>query len=72
MSAKKEATENVATEAAEVAAQKFTLEQLRAHCFEIFGISVSTFDGAISGVTGEHTIEEIKALIEKWGKKEVN
>ena len=44
----------------------FSLESLRADCLSIFGITQSTFDGAIYGLKGEFTISTIKELIEAW------
>mgnify|MGYP001039560927 CR=1 FL=1 len=49
----------------------FPLEKLRANCQELFGVTDCTFVGATHGMTGEHTVEEIKAQIEKWRGTEV-
>lgn len=51
--------------------KKFTVEKLQANCRELFGISTSTFAGATYGMTGTYTVEEMKAHIEAWRKKEV-
>lgn len=51
--------------------QKFPLEKLRKNCRELFGVSSCTFAGATCGMTGEYTVAEIKAQIEKWCKTEV-
>jgi len=42
----------------------FSLERLRQDCYQLFGITVSTFDGATFGLTGEYTVEEAKKVIE--------
>lgn len=53
-------------------AERFTLEQLRAHRMALFGVEASTFDGATFGMDegGTYTVEEIRNTIERWGKKE--
>lgn len=51
--------------------QKFTVEKLAANCRRLFGVSASTFAGATYGMTGEYTVEEMKAHIEAWGKRGV-
>lgn len=58
------------TETATVATvnPKHSLEKLRKNCLVLFGVTVSTFDGATHGLSGEYTVAEIKAIIEKWGK----
>lgn len=50
---------------------KFTIEKLRENCQRLFGVSISTFDGATHGMSSTHTVEQIKSTIEKWGAKEV-
>ena len=50
---------------------KFTLARLRSDCYAIFGVTTSTFDGATYGLTGEYTVDGMKAVIEKWQKKQV-
>ena len=57
-----------ATEAAQ--SPKFPVEKLAANCGRLFGVSSCTFAGATHGMTGEYTVEEMKAYIEKWSKKE--
>lgn len=54
-----------------VKAQKFPLEKLRANCKKLFGITTHEFVGATYGMTGEYTVEEVKAQIEKWRGMEV-
>lgn len=47
---------------------KFPLATLRKDCVKLFGITSSTFDGAIYGKDGEYTIAEAKRIIEDWKK----
>lgn len=54
------------------ATKKFTVEKLGKNCRELFGVSSSTYAGATYGMTGDYTVEEMKAHIEKWGKKEAD
>lgn len=51
--------------------RKFTLAQLRENCRKLFGVSISTFDGATYGLTDKYTIEEIRTRIETWSSKGV-
>ena len=52
--------------------RKIPLEKLRRSCVKLFGISPSTFDGAAVGLTeSKYTVEEMRAIIDKWLKKEV-
>ncbi len=53
------------------AVRKFTVAKLRENCRELFGITTSTFDGATYGLTGKYTVDEMKARIKAWEKKEV-
>lgn len=53
------------------AAQKFTVEKMQANCRQLFGVSASTFAGATYGMTGQYTVEEMRAHIEAWKKKGV-
>lgn len=50
---------------------KFTVERLRKDCFSLFGVTTSTYDGATYGVTGEHSVAEMRAIIQKWQNKGV-
>lgn len=50
---------------------KFTVEKLGAKCRQLFGVSSCTFAGATHGMTGEYTVAEMKAHIEKWRRTEV-
>lgn len=56
---------------AEQATPKFTVEKLQPHCMRLFGVSSCTFAGATHGMTGEYTVEEMKAHIKKWCGTEV-
>ncbi len=50
---------------------KFKVEKLRGKCMELFGITVSTFDGAMhSNKESELTIDAARAIINKWLGKE--
>lgn len=49
---------------------KFSVERMRAHCMELFGVSSTTYAGATAGMEGEYTIREMKDHIEAWSKKE--
>lgn len=59
-----------AQEVKPISAPKFSVEKLRENCQKLFGISRSTFDGAVSGLKGEYTVSEMKENISKWMKKE--
>ena len=46
---------------------KFAIEKLRAKSIQLFGVSQSTFDGAMYGHNeAEYTIKEVKAIIKEW------
>lgn len=46
---------------------KYAPKDLRAHCTRLFGVSTSTFDGAMHGhPEKEYTKEETRAIIDKW------
>ena len=51
---------------------KFPVARLREKCYDLFGVTTSTFDGATYGLSGEYTVEEMKDKIRIWQKKEVN
>lgn len=53
----------------EPVAKKFPLAKLAANCQQLFGVSSCTFAGATHGLSGEFTVEEMKAQIEKWSRK---
>lgn len=57
--------------AAKETPQKFPLEKLAAGCMTLFGVTQSTFAGATAGMSGEHSIAEMKEHITKWLAKEV-
>lgn len=52
-------------------APKFSVEKLQENCRKLFGVSTSTFAGATYGMTGKYTVEEMRAHIEAWKKREV-
>lgn len=58
--------------AARPEAPTFTAEQLRPDARTLFGISQSTYDGAVSMLEegAEMTVEAMRAHIEKWLKEE--
>lgn len=46
---------------------KFTVGKLRENSIHLFGVSKSTFDGAMYGHDkGEYTIKEVKCILEEW------
>ena len=49
----------------------FSLEKLRENCGELFKVSPSTFDGAVYGLDGEFTVEEMRTAIKKWQETQV-
>lgn len=57
----------------EPAEPKFTIPELRRKCVALFGVSSSTFAGAMNKHHGEElTVKEAKAILERWlrgGKK---
>lgn len=63
-----------------VSPPKVELARLRKDCLQLFGVTVSTFNGATFGLTGRFTVEEMRNRIKKWQdlriisakKKEVN
>lgn len=48
---------------------KFDLATLRKDCLKLFGVTSSTFDGAMSGKTGPYTVDEAKNIITGWGRE---
>jgi uncharacterized protein YgiB involved in biofilm formation len=60
-----------AAEQAQETAPKFTVERLAVDCRQLFGVSSCTYAGATHGMTGEYTVEEMKAHIKEWCSKEV-
>lgn len=50
---------------------EFPIEKLRENCTRLFGVSVSTFDGAAYGLNRKYTVGEMKLAIQKWKDKEV-
>ena len=55
----------------EGAAKRYTVEKLQANCRGLFGVTASTFAGAVYGMTGTYTVKEMKAHIEAWSRKGV-
>lgn len=50
----------------------FPLNVLRENCFLIFGVTISTFDGATAGIEQrQYTKSEVKEIIHNWLNKEV-
>lgn len=49
--------------------KKFSISTLAKNSRKLFGVSQSTFAGATFGMTGEYTVDEMKAIISKWLKK---
>lgn len=50
----------------------YTLEALRKHCLELFGVSAATFAGATAGIEErEYTVNEVKSIIKVWCGKVV-
>lgn len=45
---------------------KFSIARLRQNCVELFGITSSTYDGAVHKLEGTFTVEEMKTHIKKW------
>ncbi|MCD7891605.1 MAG: hypothetical protein LUG26_07670 [Ruminococcus sp.] len=64
-------TEVTTTSAQETAQPKFTVERLAVDCRRLFDVSSCTYAGATHGMTGEYTVEEMKAHIKKWCGTEV-
>ena len=56
--------------AAAPAEPTFTIDQLRQSARVLFGVSVSTYDGATDGLSGEFTVQDMKNHINKWLKEE--
>lgn len=76
----KEVTQEVIEEAAEettvVKAEapkepKFPIATLREDSYKLYGVSASTFDGALAGFDGELTVKEAGDIIKSWLTKEV-
>lgn len=52
-------------------APEYSIAQLRKHALEIFGVTLSTFDGATCGIKAKtYTIAEMQEIILKWKNKE--
>lgn len=58
-------TENVKNSAEKEA--KYSIDKLRKNSIALFGVTQSTFDGAMYGHDNkEYTINEAKAILERW------
>lgn len=77
MSSKKSEEKNEAVQAVNVDVQtetdknerKFKKEKLREKAFDLYGVTTSTFDGAMYGHTeNEFTVKEAEEIIRKWQK----
>ena len=44
----------------------FSLEKLREDCKKLFGVEPFVFDGATYGMTGEYTVDDMRAHINTW------
>ena len=61
-----EATVESVAAPAKKEAPKFTLERLRQNCMDLFGVTSSTYDGAVCGLSGTFTVDEMKKHIKVW------
>jgi len=71
---KKKATENRSVPPAivtEKAAPMFTVARLRKDCLELFGVGITTYDGATYGLEGQYTVNEMREIINNWKEQEV-
>ncbi len=59
---------SVKAEAVAPEPQKFGIPVLRKSSVRLFGVTSSTFDGAMWGRTGSFTVEEASKIIEAWKK----
>ncbi len=51
---------------------KYEIAVLREYCFQVLGVTTSTFDGAFYGAEDkQYSLEEEKEIINKWLNKEV-
>lgn len=48
---------------------KFDLATLRKDSLKLFGVTTSTFDGAMYGKTGPYSVAEANDIIQRWGKE---
>lgn len=56
------------TDAPAPAEQTYELSALRSSCVKLFGVTTSTFDGAMQGRMEPLSIAEVKTIIENWKK----
>ena len=64
---------NATTAKSEKTELVFTVKQLRQHALKLFGVTVSTFDGAAYGLAedAKFTVNEMAEKIRQWQSKEV-
>lgn len=56
-----------AAESSVKAEKKFAVAKLRANCVKLYGVTRSTFDGAMYGHNEDsYTIDEVKKIINVW------
>ena len=55
----------------EPAKDKYLLSELRKNCVTVFGVTTSTFDGAMYGKDGMYSIEETKKIIKTWREEKL-
>lgn len=61
---------NATKAVAESIVSKYAINQLRDNCLQLFGVGVSTFDGATCNIANKCTVDEIKNILKEWKKKE--
>ena len=49
----------------------FAIERLRDDCLSLFGVTRSTFDGAVYGMEGEFSVGEMEECIKRWMERRV-
>jgi len=61
-------TENNTPEVAKTNTPEYSVERLAKDCYELFGVTASTFAGATCklGNDKNYTVEEMKVTIKKW------
>lgn len=71
MAVKKEKGEPVIKDVSENTEQRFQLNVLQRDCLKLYGVTSSTFAGAVFNIPeGEYTVEEIGSRIKAWLGKE--
>lgn len=71
--AKEATTETVDVVGNAVTKKTFTVDVLKKHCKDLFGVPTVLFVGATSELdqSRKYSIDEIKSAIDAWSKKEV-